>query len=113
MPYYQKKGYVFEAINSVLRQTYSKFELIIIFDDSDEEIFDKIYELAKLDKRIKLIQNDKNLGAGLSRNVGINHSKGVYIAFLDSDDLWYKNKLLAQIKFILNSVQKFDENSKK
>ena len=60
MPYYQKKDYVFETINNVLRQTYYKFELIIIFDDNDKGTFEKIYELAKLDKRIKLIQNDKN-----------------------------------------------------
>ena len=56
--------------------------------------------IVKLDKRISLIINKKKLGAGLSRNRGIKLSKGKYIAFLDSDDYWSKNKLKAQITFM-------------
>ena len=120
MPYYQKKDYVFETINNVLKQTYSKFELIIIFDDNDEEILKKIYELTKLDKRIKLIQNDTNLGAGISRNVGLNHANGDYVCFLDSDDLWDENKVREQLKFMKKnncmishtSYQIIDKNNK-
>ncbi len=120
MPYYQKKDYVFETINNVLRQTYYKFELIIIFDDNDKGTFEKIYELAKLDKRIKLIQNDKNLGAGISRNVGLNYANGDYVCFLDADDLWDKNKIQEQLNFMKKnncmishtSYQIIDKNNK-
>ena len=102
MPYYKKKKFVLEAINSVLKQTYKKFELLIVYDD---ECRDDIYFINKIkskDKRIKLIINKKNLGAGESRNIGIKKSRGEYIAFIDSDDLWNKNKIAKQIKFLKN-----------
>ena len=75
MPYYKKKKFVLEAINSVLKQTYKKFELLIVYDD---ECRDDIYFINKIkskDKRIKLIINKKNLGAGESRNIGIKKSR--------------------------------------
>ena len=57
--------------------------------------------IKKLDKRIKIIVNKKNLGAGQSRNIGILKSKGRFICFLDADDIWNKNKLLFQINFMI------------
>ena len=59
-----------------------------------------IQNLKKLDKRIKIFINKKNLGAGLSRNLGIIKSKGDYIAFLDADDFWLPSKILTQINFM-------------
>ena len=56
--------------------------------------------MCKIDRRIRLIVNKKNLGAGNSRNVGIKKSQGTYIAFIDSDDLWRKKKLEKQLKFM-------------
>ena len=100
MPYYKKKAFVEEAINSVLCQTYKKFELLLIYDDENLSDYKYISNLAKKDNRIKLFKNKKNLGSGLSRNLGIKHSKGFYSAFLDSDDVWFKNKLKVQLGYM-------------
>ena len=100
MPYYKKRAFVEEAINSVLCQTYKKFELLLIYDDENLSDYKYISHLAKKDNRIKLFKNKKNLGSGLSRNLGIKHSKGFYSAFLDSDDVWFKNKLKIQLDYM-------------
>jgi teichuronic acid biosynthesis glycosyltransferase TuaG len=100
IPYYKKKNYINKTISSVLKQSYQKFEIIIINDEPGKSSKDILAYIKTKDKRIKIINNNKNIGAGLSRNVGIDHSKGIYLAFLDADDLWHKNKLFAQIKFM-------------
>ena len=100
IPYYKKKKYIELAINSVIRQTYTNFELIIIYDDENKEDLNFLKKIIKKDKRIKIYINKKNLGAGRSRNKGIKLSKGIFVAFLDSDDLWKKNKLKKQIFFM-------------
>ena len=100
IPYFKKKEYIKRCIQSVLRQNYKKFEIIIVYDGVDFSDLDYIQNIAKKDKRIRLIKNHKLLGAGLSRNKGINISKGKFIALLDADDYWDKNKLKFQIKFM-------------
>jgi teichuronic acid biosynthesis glycosyltransferase TuaG len=118
MPYYKKELYVSESVQSILNQSYTNFELILVNDDTENKNF--INKISNFDQRIRLIHNDKNLGAGLSRNKAIVHSKGEYIAFCDSDDLWKKNKLELQLnfmkKFNLNfsftSYDIIDENNK-
>ena len=100
IPYYKKKNYIKKTINSILRQTYKKFEIIIINDEPGELSKNILSFLKKKDNRIKIINNKKNIGAGESRNKGIKIAKGKYIAFIDSDDLWKKNKLLKQIEFM-------------
>lgn len=107
MPYRQKKEYVHKAIKSVLEQTYKKFELIIIFDDEKKNDLNFIKLITKNKKKIKIIINKKNIGAGASRNKGIKKAKGKYIAFIDSDDFWKPNKLEKQIKFIKSNKYKF------
>ena len=93
MPYFRKRKYVKQSVNSILRQTYKNFELILIYDDHVKDDVKFIKKIADMDQRIRLIINKKNLGAGYSRNVGIEKSNGTYIAFLDCDDIWNKNKL--------------------
>ena len=118
MPYYKKELYVSESVQSILNQSYTNFELILVNDDTENKNF--INKISNFDQRIRLIHNDKNLGAGLSRNKAIVLSKGEYIAFCDSDDLWKKNKLELQLnfmkKFNLNfsftSYDIIDENNK-
>ena len=100
IPYYKKKEYIANTLNSVLNQSYENLEIILIYDDQEKEDLEYIEELINLDKRISLIVNDVSLGAGLSRNSGIKISKGEYISFIDADDIWKKEKLELQIQFM-------------
>ena len=100
IPYYKKRNFVKRAVLSVLNQRYSDLEILLIYDDTNLNDFDFLREIAKLDKRINLIKNSTRLGAGLSRNVGIEQSNGRYIAFLDADDTWSEEKLREQIHFM-------------
>ena len=103
IPYFKKKKFIKETINSVIKQTYTNIEIIIIYDDSDINDLEYIEDIIKIDKRIQLYVNKFSLGAGKSRNLGIKKSKGSYIAFIDADDLWEINKLEFQIKFMQNN----------
>ena len=98
MPYYKKKLYLEQSIKSILNQTYQNFEIILINDDSENKNF--ISKFSRLDNRIRLVHNENNLGAGLSRNRGLELSNGEYIAFCDCDDLWRNNKIELQLEFM-------------
>ena len=100
IPYFKKKKFIKETLLSVLNQTYKNFEVIIVYDDLDHTDLNYIKKLEQLDTRISLIINEKNLGAGLSRNKAILSARGEYIAFLDSDDTWEVAKLENQLKFM-------------
>ena len=100
IPYFKKKDYILDAINSILNQTYQNFEIIIVYDDIDKSELSLIYKIQKVDKRIKVLINKKNLGAGLSRNYAIKNSNGKYIAFLDADDIWNAQKLKKQVSIM-------------
>ena len=102
IPYFKKKKFIKEALKSVLKQSYKKLEIIIVYDDQDIKDLDYIKKLSNIDKRIKLIINLKTMGAGISRNIAIKKSKGKFISFLDSDDIWHKHKIKHQIYFMKN-----------
>lgn len=99
-PVYNAEEFLEETILSVLDQTYENWELILIDDCSKHDSYKIIDKYLRKDKRIKYLKNKKNSGPAITRNNGINISKGKYIAFLDSDDLWYKDKLKNQINFM-------------
>ena len=90
MPLYNNEKYVEESIQSVINQTYTDWELLIINDASTDNSLQIAEKLAKTDNRIKLINLKENKGVSHARNLGIKESKGEYISFLDSDDLWDK-----------------------
>ena len=100
MPYYRKIGSINRTIKSVVNQTYKKFELIIVYDDEALEDYYKIKKFIRNNKKIKLIKNIKNIGAGKSRNIGIKNSNGNIITFIDSDDTWHPQKLQKQLNFL-------------
>ena len=99
-PAYNAVAYIAETIESVLAQTYTNWEMLIVNDCSKDNTAEIVESYAKKDKRIKLINLKQNSGAAAARNTAIQNAKGRYIAFLDSDDLWKKEKLQKQIEFM-------------
>jgi teichuronic acid biosynthesis glycosyltransferase TuaG len=100
IPYYKKKKYFKHTIKSILAQTFRNFEIIIVYDEENLNNQDFIRKISKMDKRIEIFFNKKNYGAGISRNIGIKNAKGKYIAFIDADDVWNKNKLKIQYNYM-------------
>ena len=100
IPYYKKRKFISETIDSALNQSYKNLEIIIIYDDYNKTDLDFIRKIAKKDNRIKIIENSVKMGAGISRNIGMFESKGKYIAFLDADDIWHIDKLKKQVNFM-------------
>ena len=71
IPFYKKKKYISQTINSIIKQSYKNFELILIYDDPDKSDLKYVKKTLKKIKRKKIIINNDNIGAGLSRNLGI------------------------------------------
>ncbi|MBO5259725.1 MAG: glycosyltransferase [Agathobacter sp.] len=99
MPAYNSENYMESSINSVIKQTYENWELLIIDDASSDSTREIAHKYADGEK-IRLIVNDKNVGVSQSRNRGIHEAKGHWVAFLDSDDLWEPEKLGKQMDFL-------------
>ena len=100
IPYYRKKLFFEKTIDSINSQTYKNFEIILIYDDNNRSDLLFVKKVLKKNKNKKIIVNKKNLGVGISRNRGINKSKGKFLSFIDADDVWSRNKLKKQIKFM-------------
>lgn len=119
MPAYNCEEFIELAINSVINQTYEKWELNIVEDRSSDNTLNILKKISSTDNRINIIESNKNNGAALSRNKAIERSKGEFIAFLDSDDLWHPNKLELQLNymkkndlsFTCTSYNKIDEKN--
>ena len=100
IPYFKKKQFFLESFNSVYYQSYKRKEIIIIYDDPDQADLSFIKKIIKNKRNTYLYINRKNHGAGASRNLAIRKSNGEFLAFIDSDDIWDKQKLTKQIRFM-------------
>ncbi len=92
-PAFCSASFIGEAINSVISQTYSNWEMIITDDCSPDDTIAVIRKWALVEPRVRLIAMDRNVGPALARNAALQNSQGRWIAFLDSDDLWLPDKL--------------------
>ncbi len=100
VPMYNAEKFIRKTIESVLAQTYQNWEMLIMNDVSTDNSLAVVSGYAKKDKRIKIINTEKNVGVVKGRNFLIDLANGKYIAFLDADDYWHNEKLEKQIKFM-------------
>lgn len=107
VPAYNSELYIEDCINSVLSQTYDNWEMIIVNDCSTDNTGQIIETYCLKDNRIKLYNQSENKGVTEARNKAIKLSKGRFVAFLDSDDLWKSTKLEEQINFMVNNNYAF------
>lgn len=99
-PAYNCKKTIKETYDSILAQTFSDWEWIVVDDHSNDGSFEYVKEITAGDNRVLVFQTAQNSGAAVARNLGIEKASGKYIAFLDSDDFWKKDKLSHQIQFM-------------
>ncbi len=102
LPNFNSSGYIKETIKSIIDQTFKNWKLIIVDDCSDKKTRTLLKKFSK-NKRIKIYWLKKNKGAGYCRNYAIKKSKSPYLAFIDSDDIWKKDKLETQLRFMENN----------
>jgi len=103
MPAWNSEKFISESIDSVLAQNYENFELLVVDDCSVDSTSEIVMKYVKADNRVKMISLQENSGPAVARNSAIEAATGRYIAFLDSDDLWYPEKLERQIEFLKNN----------
>ena len=103
-PMFNNSNVIEETIGSVLNQTYSNWELLLVDDASSDKTAAIVKALAETDLRIKLFQHSNNKGAAEARNLGTKMAQGMYIAFLDADDFWKSNKLELQVKQLTSNI---------
>lgn len=107
MPSYNSAEYIAQSIESVIKQTYPHWELLITDDCSTDNTVEIVKQYAQKDNRIKLFVLKENSGAAVARNNSIKEAQGRYIALLDSDDLWLPEKLEKQLAFMQNNGYEF------
>lgn len=110
-PVYNAERFLKETAQSVLSQTYTDWEWVLVNDCSTDRSWQIMQELAQGDPRIKIFSNEKNLKSGKTRNYAIEQAKGRFIAFLDADDTWHPEKLAIQIPFMLDNDYHFSHTS--
>jgi teichuronic acid biosynthesis glycosyltransferase TuaG len=100
MPAFNCGDFIGKTLDSVIDQTYQNWEVIVVDDCSTDNTADVVFEYSKKDHRIKYHKLEKNSGAAIARNMAVELASGKYLAFLDSDDLWFPQKLTRQISFM-------------
>lgn len=111
MPTYNSGHFIGKTIDSVLSQTYQNWEVIIVDDCSTDNTSKIVSSYTTKDNRIKYHRLDRNSGAAVARNKAVELSKGKYIAFIDSDDIWFPEKLSKQINFMEKNNYTFTSTS--
>ena len=106
LPNYNSSKFIIKTIKSILKQTYKNWKLIIVDDYSNKETKDVLRQFLK-ENKIKIYWLKKNRGAGYCRNYAIKKSNSPYLAFIDSDDIWKKDKLKKQINFMKKNNNSF------
>ena len=106
-PAYNCVSTIKETYESIKTQTFSSWEWVVVEDHSTDESYEFIKEMVKNDKRVVLLRTEKNGGAAVARNMGIEYAKGRFVAFLDADDLFKKDKLEKQIRFMEQNKYSF------
>ncbi len=120
MPAYNSEAYIAQSIESVLAQTWTQWELIVIDDGSSDQTVEIVRSYALKHPQIRFFKNRQNIGVARTRNAGIRQAAGLWIAFLDSDDCWAPQKLEKQIRlarersadFLFTGSAFMDENSR-
>lgn len=110
-PVFNAEKFLNLTAQSVLSQSYIDWEWILVDDCSIDNSWILMQELEKMDKRIRVFQNDVNLRSGKTRNFAIAQATGRFIAFLDADDIWHLDKLAIQISFMLENQYSFSHTS--
>lgn len=106
-PIYKGERWLKETIESVINQTYTNWELFLVDDCSPDNSEKIAKEYADKDKRIKYFRLKENKGTAISRNYALEKSKGRFIAYLDADDLWKKEKLEKQVNYMKKNKYAF------
>ena len=106
-PAYNSSKYIDAAIESVINQTYSNWEMLIIDDASSDDTCAIVESYIAKDSRIRLFRCETNAGAAKARNIGLENALGRFIAYLDADDIWNKDKLEKQIRFMTEKAYAF------
>jgi len=103
VPTRNRTAILFKAIDSLIKQTYQNFEIIIVDDASSDETVNFIQQIKSIDPRIRVVRSEENIGPGGARNMGIANSMGSYIAFLDDDDIAHPNRLALQLETMVKN----------
>ena len=103
IPTYNRAKVISEALKSVQQQTYKNWEAIVVDDGSKDNTWQVVDDLARDDRRIRFIRQEKNRGAQVARNAGIRAARGEWVAFLDSDDLLLPNSLEIRLEAVLKA----------
>lgn len=108
---YNSASFIKETYASILSQTFTDWEWVVTDDCSDDNTYEILKEISLNDSRIRVFKNSVNAGAAVSRNRCLDNIRGDYVAFLDSDDLWFPDKLMSQINFMREHDIKFSFTS--
>lgn len=104
VPVYNREGRIKKCIDALLHQTYKNIEIICVNDGSTDNSLNILYDYQKKDARVKIVNNEKNMGIAYSRNVGLSSASGEYIMWCDSDD-WFEKTMCEKM---LHTLKKYD-----